>query len=534
MTKWLLGWSALLLLNCGAAGVAQAAEDHEANAPKEVEARVVVVAINNDETAPAAEVTTEMAVETTVEATANEPPAAAETTASNDTGSQPTHKQSMLVSINPEGVAEATVQCFCLDADANMLAGVTGPANEIRVFDRAGDLVRQIELAVAPEAINLAPDGTILVAGGGKILRLDGDGAELAQVDSPHVAALRANVEQIREEVVQQHKQQFETMPQVIDAYTRALDQLDEQLETFATQDAEARKTILEEIVNERIAQTQTGDAAEAKRAAAKIETLASSLQSNKKRSEMLQKNRGLYEQALADYKKRFGDGAKPDELSEEQIDELVESALQYKMAVASISATGDSVFIACRAPAGYAYDVWKLAPDLSEGECIVSGLSGCCGQMDVQACDTGVYVAENSRHRVCRYDEAGALVGSWGKSARTGVEGFGSCCNPMNLAFGPDGVVYTAEDTTGRIKRYSPDGQLLSVVGSADVVPGCKKVAIGVSDGGDRVYMLDVTRNHIAVLDRVLPDPTEPISGKADGSQTAGGGWLRLFGIGD
>ena len=65
-----------------------------------------------------------------------------------------------------------------------------------------------------------------------------------------------------------------------------------------------------------------------------------------------------------------------------------------------------------------------------------------------------------------------------------------------MNLAFGADGVVYTAEDTTGRIKRYTPDGKLLSVVGAADVVPGCKKVSIGVDRTGDRVYMLDITRN--------------------------------------
>ena len=103
-----------------------------------------------------------------------------------------------------------------------------------------------------------------------------------------------------------------------------------------------------------------------------------------------------------------------------------------------------------------------------------------------------------------------------------------------LALAFGDDGSVYTAEDTTGRIKRYSPDGTLLSVVGAAKVVPGCKKVAIGVSHGGDRVYMLDITRNHVAVLDRVLPDPSEPISDASPGSQASGGGLLRFFGLGD
>jgi sugar lactone lactonase YvrE len=152
-----------------------------------------------------------------------------------------------------------------------------------------------------------------------------------------------------------------------------------------------------------------------------------------------------------------------------------------------------------------------------------------------VQASDEGIFVAENSRHRVCRYDAEGKLIETWGKGARTGIEGFGSCCNPMNLAFGNGGVVYTAEDTTGRIKRYTPDGKLLSVVGAADVVPGCKKVAIGVAADGDRVYMLDITRNHIAQLDRVAPDPEGPIGDEdaPSSSGSIGGALLRAFGLG-
>jgi hypothetical protein len=100
-----------------------------------------------------------------------------------------------------------------------------------------------------------------------------------------------------------------------------------------------------------------------------------------------------------------------------------------------------------------------------------------------------------------------------------------------MNLAFGTDGSVYTAEDTTGRIKRYSVDGELLSVVGAADVVPGCKKVSIGVDATGDRVYMLDITRNNVAVLSRVLPDPTGPIS-EAEVAESGGGGGGGLGGL--
>ena len=91
--------------------------------------------------------------------------------------------------------------------------------------------------------------------------------------------------------------------------------------------------------------------------------------------------------------------------------------------------------------------------------------------------------------------------------------------------------MVYTAEDTTGRIKRYKADGTLLSVVGAADVVPGCKKVAIGVDSTGDRVFMLDITRNNIAVLSRVAPDPTGPISDPPQAEGSSGGIWGLLFG---
>ena len=132
----------------------------------------------------------------------------------------------------------------------------------------------------------------------------------------------------------------------------------------------------------------------------------------------------------------------------------------------------------------------------------IVSGLSGCCGQMDVKCCKDGLFVAENSKHRVCRYDREGKSLGTFGFSAHTGIDGFGSCCNPMNVAFGPSDVVYTAEDDTGRIKRYSVEGKLLGLVGSVDLKPGCKNCSISVSKDGDRVYMLDITRNCIVRLD--------------------------------
>jgi sugar lactone lactonase YvrE len=188
-------------------------------------------------------------------------------------------------------------------------------------------------------------------------------------------------------------------------------------------------------------------------------------------------------------------------------------------MKVSSISATDDEVYLATRMAVGYGFQIWKTDNQLENAKSVVTELRGCCGQMDVKANANGVYVAENSRHRVCRYDREGTLITAWGEGARNGLEGFGSCCNPMNVAFGPDDVVYTAEDNTGRIKRYSPDGKLLSWVGNVDLVPGCKNCSIAVNHDGTQVYMLDITRNHIVRMDE---KQTSESTQAAEGDKTA------------
>ncbi len=183
---------------------------------------------------------------------------------------------------------------------------------------------------------------------------------------------------------------------------------------------------------------------------------------------------------------------------------------VQHKMRMASVSATDKDVFVACPAAEGYGFEVWRTSRDFEDGARIVGSLSGCCGQMDVQASGDGVFVAENARARVCRYDREGKLVCQWGEREREGAVGFGSCCNPMNVAFGPKAEVYTAEATLGRIKRFSTTGEFLGLVGSVDIVPGCKNVAIAVNHDGSRVYMLDITRSHIVVM------TAKPASGPA------------------
>jgi sugar lactone lactonase YvrE len=339
------------------------------------------------------------------------------------------------------------------------LAACGGKTGEVRLFDPAGEYLDRWELAVDPEAINVGADGYVYIAGEGKLLRLSGDGKVVHQADAPHVTDALTKRDEIRETIIKQQQKSVESYQRMSERYTERLLKLKEKLATLEEKEEEIPKSLTRQI-------------ASAER--------------------MVEQWEGMVE--------RLGN----QELSEEDIEKRVMASIRSSAAVASISEAEGQVFMATREPAGYGFCVWKMSPEFTGGEVIAKGLSGCCGQMDVQACKNGVYVAENSRHRVYHVSSTGQELGEWGQGAREGLEGFGSCCNPMNVAFGPEHSVYTAESGTGRIKRYSPSGELIELVGKVDVVPGCKKVSIAVDKSGDRVYMMDITRHHIVLMERL------------------------------
>ena len=130
--------------------------------------------------------------------------------------------------------------------------------------------------------------------------------------------------------------------------------------------------------------------------------------------------------------------------------------------------------------------------------------------QLDERA--AGLFVAENSRHQVRHFDFQGEQVNHWGSRKREGVRGFGGCCNPMNLCFGPDGVLYTSESGLGRVKRYTTDGKFLDLVGYVDtnrfehgsgLAASCSNIAIAVTPDGQRVYVMDYKNSMIRVLQK-------------------------------
>lgn len=155
-----------------------------------------------------------------------------------------------------------------------------------------------------------------------------------------------------------------------------------------------------------------------------------------------------------------------------------------------------------------YRYDL-----DLGHETKLIDGLRGCCQRCDLAARDGALYIAENAVYRVNRCDHDGKVLATWGAPSRTGaVEAFGSCCNPMNLCFGSDGSLYTAESGLGRIKRYKPDGVFLGVVGQVGVerfnnashmAASCSNIAIAVTRDGRRIYVMDFKNSLIRILEQ-------------------------------
>jgi hypothetical protein len=158
---------------------------------------------------------------------------------------------------------------------------------------------------------------------------------------------------------------------------------------------------------------------------------------------------------------------------------------------------------VTCPAMQGYGYGVWRTNDKFGEAKEIVKSLSGCCGQMDVQCRDGDLYVCENSRHRVIRFDRDGKELAHFGKRDREGEgENFGGCCNPMNLCFSKQGNLYVSE-SNGVVKHFTPAGKYLGIVGVANVQPGCKNSCVAVTADDERLFYIDIEKSQIIVLTR-------------------------------
>jgi DNA-binding beta-propeller fold protein YncE len=155
--------------------------------------------------------------------------------------------------------------------------------------------------------------------------------------------------------------------------------------------------------------------------------------------------------------------------------------------------------------------NIVRFDRDLNNPKTITEKRRGCCQRLDIVAKDGDLYIAENALHRVVKVDRNGEQLSKWGSRSREGLEGFGSCCNPMNLYFSKNGDLYTAESGLGRIKKYSPDGKFLGLVGYIGVdrftnagrlAASCSNITVAVNKDASKVYVLDFKNGIIRILD--------------------------------
>jgi len=359
-----------------------------------------------------------------------------------------THKQSYIIKPEVHG-RKITLETFALGPRGNLWMACRSTAEDgsdptglIMVYDPSGLLFDSFPLSFVPQAINFSPKSRLYVAGSGKVARLALNGKVEVEIDAPNIGN--------REEVI-----------------AKARKDAEEKVEKLEESMREQRKIIEQQV-------------------AKLTEAPEDETEKDKTRRELRLKV--LKSQALiAD--RIFG---KPP--TDEQI-------LTRLMNSTAIAATDNEVYVACSEQVGYGYGVWRLSPDLTVEDQVIKEARGCCGQFDIQTDGKNLILAENTKFEVGIYDRNGKRLSGFGKRASNSDDGFGSCCNPMNVRCRGTDEILTAESSIGHIKRYSTDGKFLGMVGTAKVAGGCKHVAIGFDPDRNIYYMMHEDLSHVAVL---------------------------------
>jgi hypothetical protein len=118
---------------------------------------------------------------------------------------------------------------------------------------------------------------------------------------------------------------------------------------------------------------------------------------------------------------------------------------------------------------------------------------------MDVDAHGL-IRATDSGRHQVTSWLLDGTPAASFGKFGQQKLEDFVGCCNPVNLAIGPDGIVVTAEKVIPRIKVYDSSGALLGVIGPEHFDLKCIHLHLAVDSRG-RIYVGDPVRLDIKIF---------------------------------
>ena len=387
----------------------------------------------------------------------------------------PTHRQVRTITPTVDGKS-VKLHTLATNQDGNLIVALGGQSmtfdqsggsfkpkmveepGVIQMIDSEGEVLKQWEIDMTPSSLGIAPDGTIYVGGSGRIVQLDQDGSIARSIDSPHIG----DVDEFRKKTA--------------DAFRKSMSGMS------ATYESQI------ETLKERIAAIEEKDEDD--------------------RSKLEDAQLKAFETQLEMFEDLVGNEEEDSEgsMMSSQIDYMVHQS----MLVTSLAVSDQDVF-ACASGGGLGgYSVWRISRDLDPDSATVvkEGLSGCCGQMDIQCCEGNLLVSENTRFKVGIYDRDGERITDFGGRDRSSRAGFGSCCNPMNSLSLPDGTILTAESSIGHIKRFDTDGNLVSYIGKASIGGGCKHCALGYDESKDLYYMMSQDKNAICVLANIDSSP--------------------------
>lgn len=318
----------------------------------------------------------------------------------------------------------------------------------LQIYNPDLELEQEFALPFAPTALDLDSSGNHFVAGSGIVARVSRDGEVELTADSPNMAGV--DMDELREEVIEDLEQRNKQMKKI---YSRQIEQFEEQIEELEKIDEEERT----------------------RRQNSRLERARQNLKS--------------YQEII-------------DQQFQEIDDDAIERQIRSSGRITGLAVGGEDIFVATSAATGSGYEIHRVNRDLEDPERILKRLSGCCGQMDIHASEGKVYVAENTKFKVGIYDRDGEKISSFGKRLRGDNQGFGSCCNPMNVLCCGNGEILTAESSIGKIKKFNADGDMIAYIGRARIGGGCKHVAFGHDEKRDRYYVQYEDNHEICVLE--------------------------------
>jgi hypothetical protein len=120
-----------------------------------------------------------------------------------------------------DGASGGALKNFCLDEQGNILACYAGEGPGIRVYSPDGKLVKTLPLEIKPGAVCALKDGSIFVAGDGKLLKLDAAGKVVGSAPSPVADVPVVISKEMENQLAQQAK-----------AMNRPVDEVRQQMQT--------------------------------------------------------------------------------------------------------------------------------------------------------------------------------------------------------------------------------------------------------------------------------------------------------------